>query len=326
MPLDPVAYQPYTDPDDFIREVTDLIWVNRSIGHIRENYEPDSIVHGAYGTSVGVEEVVAGSLMRIAATPDRVGQAEDVVWEARGDDAFLSSHLVFSADSTDGVLNRTIANCLYRRGRMVEEWVVRDSLAIALQQGQDPDEVARDKAFLGFSGSMTQPPPADVLAVGDSGPRPDDFRPEVSMVLAFIEQVWNGRDLNAVEDYLVRDLTLHTIGYQTVIRPENYRRALLRMLRPFPTGAFEIRDVATNAAERYAGLRVAVTWVYKGDYNGTADFGPLTGSPVEILGVSQFLVQGGRIVREVRIYDEIAVRTQIAARRGDIPYDNRNIY
>ena len=326
MPLDPVAYQPYTDPDDFIREVTDLIWVNRSIGHIRENYEPDSIVHGAYGTSVGVEEVVAGSLMRIAATPDRVGQAEDVVWEARGDDAFLSSHLVFSADSTDGVLNRTIANCLYRRGRMVEEWVVRDSLAIALQQGQDPDEVARDKAFLGFSGSMTQPPPADVLAVGDSGPRPDDFRPEVSMVLAFIEQVWNGRDLNAVEDYLVRDLTLHTIGYQTVIRPENYRRALLRMLRPFPTGAFEIRDVATNAAERYAGLRVAVTWVYKGDYNGTADFGPLTGSPVEILGVSQFLVQAGRIVREVRIYDEIAVRTQIAARRGDIPYDNRNIY
>jgi predicted ester cyclase len=326
MPLDPVAYQPYADPDDFIREVTDLIWVDRSIGHIRENYEPDSIVHGAYGTSVGVEEVVAGSLMRIAATPDRVGQAEDVVWEARGEDAFLSSHLVFCADTWPVVLNRTIANCLYRRGRMVEEWVVRDSLAIALQLGEDPDEVAREKAFLGFSGSMTEAPPSDVVAVGDSGPRPDDFRPEVLMVLALIDQVWNGRDLNAVEDFFVRDLTLHTIGYRTVIRPENYRRALLDMLRPFPTGRFEIRDVAANRAERYAGLRVAVTWVYRGDYNGIADFGPLTGTPVEILGVSQFLVQEGRIVREVRIYDEIAVRAQIAVRRGDVPYDNRNIY
>ncbi len=326
MPLDPVAYQPYADPDDFIREVTDLIWVDRSIGHIRENYEPDSIVHGAYGTSVGVEEVVAGSLMRIAATPDRVGQAEDVVWEARGEDAFLSSHLVFCADTWPVVLNRTIANCLYRRGRMVEEWVVRDSLAIALQLGEDPDEVAREKAFLGFSGSMTEAPPTDVVAVGDSGPRPDDFRPEVLMVLALIDQVWNGRDLNAVEDFFVRDLTLHTIGYRTVIRPENYRRALLDMLRPFPTGRFEIRDVAANRAERYAGLRVAVTWVYRGDYNGIADFGPLTGTPVEILGVSQFLVQEGRIVREVRIYDEIAVRAQIAVRRGDVPYDNRNIY
>lgn len=326
MSLDPVAYKPYADPDDFIREVTDLIWVHRSIGHIYENYEPDSIVHGAYGTSVGVEEVVAGTLMRIAATPDRVGQAEDVIWEARGDDAFLSSHLVLSADPAHGFIHRTIANCLYRRGRMVEEWVVRDSLAIALQLGQDPDEVAREKGYLGFSGSMTQAPPTDVLAAGDSGPRPDNFRTEAAMVLEMVERVWNGRDLNAVEDYFARDLTLHTVGYQTSVRPENYRRALLRMLRPFPTGRFEVRDLATNAAERYAGLRVAVTWVYKGLYNGVADFGPLTGTPVEILGVSQFLLQQGRIVREVRLYDEIAVRTQIAVQRGDTPYDSTNIY
>ena len=40
---------------------------------------------------------------------------------------------------------------------------------------------------------------------------------------------------------------------------------------------------------------------------------------MEILGVSQFLVQSGRIVREVRIYDEIGLRTQIAGHRGDGP-------
>ena len=102
MPLDPIAYKPYADPDDFIREVTDLIWVNRAIGYIRENYEPDSIVHGAYGTSVGRDEVIQGTLMRISDTPDRIGQAEDVIWEARGDDAFLSSHLVLSVDPPPG--------------------------------------------------------------------------------------------------------------------------------------------------------------------------------------------------------------------------------
>jgi predicted ester cyclase len=326
MPLDPVAYKPYADPDDFIREVTDLIWVNRAIGHIRENYEPDSIVHGSYGTSVGVDEVIEGSLMRISATPDRIGQAEDVVWEARGNDAFLSSHLVFSVDPETDFVSRTIANCLYRRGRMVEEWVVRDSLAIALQLGQDPDEVARGVAFIGYSGSMTEAPPTDVLAVGDSGPRPDDFRSEAQMVLEFIEQVWNGRDLNLIEKYWVRDLVLHTVGYRTVIRPEGYRRALLKMIRPFPAGRFEVRDVVTHSAERYAGLRIAVTWVFKGSYNGTADFGPLTNTPIEVLGVSQFLVQDGRLVREVRVYDEIAVRAQINARRGDIAYISNNVY
>lgn len=326
MPLDPLAYKPYADPDDFIREVTDLIWVDRAIGYIRENYEPDSVVHGSYGTSVGRDEVIQGSLMRIAATPDRVGQAEDVVWEARGDDAFLSSHLVFSADPATDFVSRTVANCLYRQGRMVEEWVVRDSLAIAQQLGQDPDEVARHATFIGYAGSMTQPPPPDVLAVGDSGARPDEFRSEVELVLELIEQVWNGRNLHLVEQFFVRDLVLHTIGYRTILRPEGYRRALLRLIRPFPAGQFAVRDVVTNHAARYAGLRIAVTWVYKSHYNGTPDFGPLTDSPVEILGVSQFLVQEGRIVREVRIYDEIAVRTQIAARRGDNPYASRNVY
>lgn len=319
MPLDPAAYLPYSDPDDFIREVTDLIWVDRSIGFIRENYEPDAIVHGAYGTSVGVEVVVQSTLMSIAQTPDRIGQADDVVWEARGSDAFLSSHLLFCADPAHGFVHRTIANCLYRRGRMVEEWVVRDALAVALLQGQDPDAVARTRAFPGFSGSMTRPPPPDVLAAGDSGVRADDHRPEASRVLEMIAQVWNGRDLKAVDDYFVRDLTLHTVGHRTIIRPENYRRALLQMLRPFPDGLFEIRDVVTNNNPRYAGLRIAVTWVFRGVYNGVADFGPPTGKPVDILGVSQFLVQGGKIIREVRMYDEIALRAQICTQRGDTP-------
>ena len=326
MPLDPIAYKPYADPDDFIREVTDLIWVDRAIGHIYENYEPDSIVHGSYGTSVGVDEVVEGSLMRIAATPDRVGQAEDVIWEQRGDDAFLSSHLVLSVDPETHFISRTIANCLYRRGRMVQEWVVRDYLAIALQLGQDPDEVAREKTFLGYSGSMSEPAPENVLAVGDSGPRPDEHRAEAQLVLDMIDKVWNSRDLNAVEQYWIRDLVLHTVGYRTIVRPEGYRRALLRMLRPFPAGRFEVRDVSTNEAVRYAGLRVAVTWVFRGNYVGTPDFGPLTNTPIEILGVSQFLVQDGRLVREVRIYDEIALRTQIIGHRGDNPYASRNIY
>ena len=210
MPLDPIAYKPYADPDDFIREVTDLIWVNRAIGYIRENYEPDSIVHGAYGTSVGRDEVIEGSLMRISATPDRIGQAEDVIWEARGDDAFLSSHLVLSADPNNDFVSRTIANCLYRRGRMVEEWVVRDSLAIALQQGQDPDELARQKAFRGYIGSFTQPAadrrdsPSATAVRGrtTSGPR-------CEMVLEFIQRVWNDRELEKVDDFWIRDLVLH---------------------------------------------------------------------------------------------------------------------
>ena len=77
--LDPIAYAPHADPDQFIRDVTDRIWVSRDIGHIAENYEPDSIVHGPLGTAIGVDQVLQGSMMRIAETPSHVGQAEDVI-------------------------------------------------------------------------------------------------------------------------------------------------------------------------------------------------------------------------------------------------------
>ncbi|HEY3560212.1 MAG TPA: ester cyclase [Kribbella sp.] len=332
MALDPVAYKPYKDPDDFIREVTDLIWIDRDISYIVDNYEPDSIVHGSLGTTVGRDGVIEGSLMRIAATPARVGQAEDVIWEQRGDDAFLSSHLVFSADReiVDGrtvqLRSRTVANCLYRRGRMVEEWVVRDTLAGCLQLGLDPDEEARRQGFIGWTGSMTRPAKADVLSEGDSGPRPDDFRPECELVLGFIHEVWNERRLNKVRDYMVRDLFLHSVGDQTFVRPDGYQRETLRLLSSFPGAVFEVRDVQTNYAERYAGLRIAVLWKMTGVYAGVEQFGPLTGKPVEVLGVSQFLVQDGRITREVRVYDEIALRAQINATRGAEPIAQSNIY
>ena len=326
MSLDPVAYLPYKDPDDFIREVTDLIWVDRSISYIRENYELDSIVHGALGTSTTRQEVIEGSLMRISATPDRTGQAEDVIWEARGDDAFLSSHLVLSGDLHSPYVSRTIANCLYRRGRMVEEWVVRGTLPRAQRRRHDLDELARAQAFRGFSGSWTEPAPADPIAKGDSGVRPDEHRAEVETVIDMIQTVWNDRDLQKVEKYFDRDLTLNTVGDRTIIRPEGYRRALLRLLESFPGGQFEIRDIQTNYDVRYAGLRVAVVWKFVGDYNGVPNYGPLTGKPIDLIGISQFTFHNGAIVKEVRLWDDIALRAQIAGSRGDEPVPFANIY
>jgi predicted ester cyclase len=332
MPLDPIAYRPYADPDEFIREVTDLIWVQRDVNHIVENYEPDSIVHGGLGTTTDRAGVIEGSLMRIAESPQHVGQAEDVVWEPRGDDAFLSSHLVFASDEhlVDGrvrrLRSRTIANCLYRRGRMVEEWVVRDTLAGALQRGLDPDDVAREMTFRGFQGSWLEPAPKDPLSEGDSGPRPDDHRTECEMVLEMVEEVWNGRHLNKVPDYFHRDLFLDTVGDVTITRPDGYQRDLLTLLSAFPSAEFEVRDVQTNEATRYAGLRIAVLWKLTGPYEGRALFGPLTGRPVDLMGVSQFLVQDGRIVREKRVYDDLALRAQINSTRGDGPVENTNIY
>ena len=147
------------------------------------------------------------------------------------------------------------------------------------------------------------------------------------MVLEFVDEVWNHRRLNRVADFMVRDLVLQTVGDTTVIRPDGYQRDLLDLVAPFPDGTFAFRDVQTNYAERYAGLRIAVLWQMKGTYRGATTFGPLTHQPVDLMGISQFLVQGGRIVREIRVYDQLGLRAQINNTRGDGLVDsNANIY
>lgn len=323
MSLDPIAYEPYSDPDDFIREVTDRIWVRRDIDHIIENYEEDSIVHGGLGTTWGRQGVIDGTTMRIASVPQHVGVAEDVVWEQRGDDAFLSSHVVFSSDEhiVEGTLrrvrSRAIANCLYRRGRMVEEWVVRDSLADCLQTGVDPADAAQSLRFAGHQGSWTEAPPENPLQLGDSGRRPANANASCAMVLDMIEEVWNKRRLDQVHEYMIRDLFLHTVGDVTVLRPDGYQKDLLNLVAPFTDCRFSVRDVQAHDDPDYGGLRVAVLWQMTGTYAGIPAYGPLTDAPVNLMGVSQFLIQKGKIVREIRVYDDIALRAQIAVHQDE---------
>ena len=320
MALEETAYAPYSDPEEFIREWTDRIWVQRGIGLIRDNYAPDSIVHGAYGTSVGVEPVIQGTLQKISAFPDRVGQAEDVVWEARGDDAFISSHLVLSKAShsrtsdygpatANPFTSRAIATCLYREGVMEEEWVIRDEYAILRDLGFDPEPVARAKTV--EEGLGLGAVPRDPLSEGVSGPRPDHYRTECEQVLGLVEEVWNGRRLDLVSRYIDRDVICRTTRHSEPTRPEGYQTALLDLLAPFPDCRVEVLDIAANHAERHGGLRIGVVWLLKGTYQGVPRYGRPTGTPVEILGASQFRFHQGRIVEETRIYDELAVLAQI---------------
>ncbi|MYW02816.1 ester cyclase [Streptomyces sp. SID3343] len=324
------AYLPYSGPEEFILEWTDRIWVRRGIGLIRENYAADAVVHGAYGTTTGVEGVVRSTLTRINAYPERVGQGEDVIWEARGDDAFLSSHRVLSIGAYTGIghygppnhrsfRSRAIANCLYRNGVMEEEWLVRDEYAIVQQLGLDPQAIARTLAFDGGQGRILgDTAPADVLARGESGPRENDHRRACELVLDLIDRVWNERRIDLAEDYVVRDLCLHTSRDRTVVRPTGYQQELISFLAPVPDAVVQVRDVVAHEHPEH-GVRVSALWWLRGTYCGVPAYGAPTNTPVELMGCSQFRVVDGRITHEWRVYDEMALLTQIVHARGDEP-------
>ena len=89
-----------------------------------------------------------------------------------------------------------------------------------------------------------------------------------------------------------------------------YQNELIDLLAAFPDGQVEVRDFSTHASPDL-GLRVAAIWLLRGTYSGVPAYGPVNGAPVAILGSSHFEFRRGKIIREWRMFDEIAVIAQI---------------
>ncbi|WP_327668049.1 MULTISPECIES: ester cyclase [unclassified Streptomyces] len=330
------AYAPYNDPEDYILSWTDRIWEARGMGQIRDHYMPDLSVHGAYGTITGNEQIIQASLQKNAAYPHRSFTGEDVVWEVRDENTWLSSHRILNCGRQEGywqygpptfqhTVSRNVAVCLVRDAMVAEEWVVRDEWSVVEQSGHDIDEIARQIAFAPNSGLLGDRPekllgeaPKNPLVKGVSGARPDLGRDEDDHAVAMIDEVWSQHLGNRVPDYFCRDIVINTTRNLTFAREDGYKEALDRLFAPFPDAQVEVYDVAFNE-DAFHGTRVSVTWVLRGSYSGTPLYGPVTNSPIEILGVSQFQFRHGKIIREWRVYDELAVLAQIKKAQGADP-------
>lgn len=328
--LDPRAHRPFTSVEDYILRCTDDMWVERGVGLVDSvYYAPHVVVHGAYGTSRGVEPVVQGTLQSIRSYPDEVGYGEDVVWEQRGVDSFVSAHRVYSTGINTGWTDygpptgrhfekRALAHCLVQDGRIVEEWVVRDEARLVTDLGYDVAELASRIADRRPWRPLelevpTDPTVAGVSGVRTPGPAEDDCRRAVELV----ETLWNQHRLDRVADFYHRDVVLRTSRGRTLQGQLQLSTETLDVLQAFPDARMRVLDVCAHEAPR-AGRRTTVIWLLEGTYTGHAVYGPLTGQPVQLLGASQFLVEDGLVHREYRVYDELALRVQIEQLRCEV--------
>ena len=60
----------------------------------------------------------------------------------------------------------------------------------------------------------------------------------------------------------------------------------------------------------------APIWLLRGRYCGIPFYGPVNDAPVTVLGASHFEFQNGRLLREWRVFDEIAVMAPILRHGG----------
>lgn len=336
-PLQPGAYAPYRDPRDYILSWTDVIWIDRAIGRLADHYSRDIEVHTAYGETYDFDSVISNSVQKFAAFPDGGGgHGEDVVWEQRGAAGFISSHRVLKTGTHTGYwtygpptgrsfVSRTVAHCLVQDGRITAEWLVRDEFSVLETLGLDPYRIAAELAARSpVTGEAVRWAPgggafagriADPFAAGISGPRPPAHRAAYELVAGLFAEVWNGRRFDLVTRYVSERIVCHTVRMRRVQNVTPYKMEIINLLASFPDGMIEIRDVAVcESAE--LGTRVAVIWVLRGSYCGVPTYGAVNGAPVHILGASHFELHEGRVLREWRVYDEVAILAQIMAAKG----------
>ena len=330
------AFAPYANPRDYILCWTDEIWINRALGKIHEHYAADIKVHTAYGETYGLDLVIQNSIQKLSAFPNGGGgTGEDVIWEQRGTNGFISSHRVFKTGTHTGYwtygpptgrdwISRTVAHCLVRDGKVVEEWLVRDEYAVLQSLGLDPEKVAASLAVNSpvtegameisdagaFSGSYPDP-----YAEGVSGLRPRRHQIECQIIINMFGEVWNQRRFDLVTKYCDSKVVCHLVRMRRCQGVEGYQQSVIDLLAAFPDGQIEVRDIAVNESPDL-GLRVAVIWALHGTYCGVPLYGKPTGSAVKILGSSHYELRDGKILREWRIYDEIAVLAQIIKDRN----------
>lgn len=318
----------FVDFPDYIIRITDRIWHQRQVERCLDYYSADCLIHTLAGDISSAQTVVENTYATMASFPDRRLEADNVIWSQDDPETFYSSHLItslmtnhgpseFGPATGKGVRVLTVADCVCRENRIIEEWLVRDNAGLALQLGFDPVVIAEQQAE---SGSALIPFHAqaheEVLAEQTASvPFPKSPETETEcFVKAVFAQLWNAREYAIAKDIYDFRVNAHYPGHRNLYGTAQVIEAISGLLASFPDAKLRVEHVADVP---YLGdaRDIAVRWTLAGTHSGKGVYGEPGGAPILIIGVSQWRVINGQIHTEWTVWDDIAVHRQIAEAR-----------
>jgi hypothetical protein len=324
------GYDPiYRDFVDYIIRCTHRIWEEKNVGLCRSHYAPDCLIHTLAGPVVGVDAVVQNTITTLAATPDRLLIGEDVIWSDDGADGLYSSHRIVSRSThmgddpllggatmiSNGVM--TIADCLCRENRIVEEWLVRDNLRGLMQIGGDPWTTAHAQAAADQAGDSARHTwrTEAIVRTRDQADAPilsdhPATAPTAMLATAFRDDLF-GDAAQALSPTVETRWPTNRHGYG-----RGYWLGCLTQIRA------SLRDVSWRLEHSSArplpggDVAVALRWSLVGKHLGSGLWGDASGRELLIMAVSHYRLRGGLIIEDTTVFDELAVLRQIMGGLG----------
>ena len=311
----------YTDIVDYIVRITHRIWEEGDMAYIYDTYAHNCTMHTPYGTSYGVEDIVANSVAFLAAIPDRKVYAEDIIWTGNDKEGFISSHLVRSTGTNTGYSQWGpptykpigyfgIANCLVKENRIVEEWLVRDNAGLLRQMGLNPFEIAET------NNSPRRPQNLSAKPIELKGQLPPDrFEPHgddetLDLVRLFFHDVFNRRKFSTVRETHRQDIHMYAPSHKTFHGINAVTTYFLNFMAMFADGALTLEQLFKIGNEQ-EGYRVCATWRFAGTHTHNGYLGQATNKRVDTLAISQLHVKDKKIYKHFLVMDELAILSQL---------------
>jgi len=321
----------YVDIVDYIIRCTHKIWEEKGIGLIYSHYAHNILIETSDGVTYGRDAVIAGSTRVMNAFPNVRLIGDDVIWSGNDQEGFHSSHRIYWTGTNTGysvygpptgraITRYGIAHCLVKENRVVEEWIARDEMALILQLGFNPHELARrmaeikcdrqDNSHVGpaSQGEITrlrgQEPPPPLPEPTEEGFDIDYF------VRRAFHEIWNWRLLNKVEEYYTPRHWAYVPPNRYLYGLGEYKAHILSLLAAFSDLAVQVDHVCW-VQDRDGRYRVAIRWTMQGTHDGPGWYGPPTGKRIRILGITHQHIENELITREWMVFDQFALLKQL---------------
>jgi len=313
----------YVDIVHYIVKCTHRIWEEMAVGLIYTHYLHSVKIHGADGWYLGRDRVVGDTIQKLSAFPDRRTLAESVVWTGNDRDGFYTSHIAYSVEHNTGhsvygpptgrkVMRAAIALCFIKANLICEEWVLLDDLAVIRQLGLDRAETVARFALR----DAAQP----VQNYGDTEHRLGQYAPEPypaksnpgtgfdvgDFLRRNLHEIWNRRLFNVLRDVCHENMEFHGPDGRELYGRGDYTAFVLSLLAAFPDARFSI-DQLYWQGDAATGYRTSMRWSLIGTHADHGIYGEPTGIRFHLWGLTQHLIQDGKIREEWTLFNEFAL-------------------
>lgn len=317
----------FIDIVDYIIRITHRIWEQKNVGLCYKYYSDICPVFTLGAYSECVEKVVQGTLKTIAAFPDRSLIGENVIWKEEEDNTYYSSHLITSIMTNTGnsdfglATNKTgrvttIADCVCFENQIIKEWLVRDNSFLIAQLGIDLIDAAIHFAKLVPNDTFNtwykdefervlQTEHRKPLSFTQNNWTVDNF------VQSWAQSIFNQKQLSTLTDFYHVAAAHQWPGGRKSTGLAQISGTLIQWLSQCPDAKMTIDHVCVVGFDEDT-IDIALRWSVAGIYAPHIErLASLKGNRFFVLGCTHMRVKNQKIIKEITVFDEIALYANI---------------